>query len=109
MQRRRLFAGDDRAGLVDLRLAKQRAGVGYARLFQFIFQNCTRIACTILYRKGQRQRIGALRQAAGKREAVKIPWHDVQLTILRIRGAFRQRADLAEHGDRVVGRYADKR
>ena len=61
MQRRRLFAGDDRAGLVDLRLTKQGTGIGYSRLFQLIFQNGACIACAILYCKGQRQRIGVAR------------------------------------------------
>ena len=109
MQRRRLFARDDRAGLVDLRLTKQGAGIGYSRLFQLIFQNGACIACAILYRKGQRQRIGALRQAAGEREAVKVAWHHIQFAILGIGGTLGQRANLAKHGDRVVGRDADKR
>lgn len=88
MQRRRLFAGDDRTGLINLRLAQQGTGIGYSRLLQFILENGTRIACAILYRKGQRQWVGALCQAPGQREAVEIARHHVQLAILRIRGAF---------------------
>ena len=109
MQRRRLFAGDDRAGLVDLRLAEQRTGVANACLLQFILQNGARVARAILYRKGQRQGIGALGQTAGERETVKIARHHVQFAILGIRGAFGQRTHLAKHGHRVVGCHADKR
>ena len=109
MQWRGLFAGNHRAWLIHLRLAQQRSGVGYARLLQFIFKNGTGITCAILNGKGQREWIGPLGQAAGERIAVEIARYHVQLAILCLRGAFRQRPHLAEHRDRVVRRHADKR
>ncbi|CNU12295.1 Uncharacterised protein [Salmonella enterica subsp. enterica serovar Bovismorbificans] len=60
MQWRRLFTGDDRSGLVNLRLAQQRAAVSYPGLFQFLLEERARVAGAVLNSKGQRQRVGAL-------------------------------------------------
>ena len=38
VQRCRLFAGDNRAGLINLRLAEQGTGIGDPSLFQFVLR-----------------------------------------------------------------------